>query len=157
MSLDDRGNPPRGQGSGTQEVVRRLDGQLAKRPEPGANLFDKQLWLLPRSEVPAPVEPVEMDELGIRLLGPAPRGWIELVRKDAHGNRDGDVLDVEKAELVLPVEAGRGNARVRQPKERDVVEHVVSREALRLSVEDPRDELEAARIVVEDPCGQADR
>jgi hypothetical protein len=35
---------------------------LAKRPEPGANLFDKQLWLLPCGEVPAPVEPVEMDE-----------------------------------------------------------------------------------------------
>src|SRR5688500_17953302 len=107
--------------------------------------------------MPAFVELVVMDELGIRPLGPAPRAWIELVRKGAHGNRDGDVLDVEKAELVLPVDAGRGNPRVRQPEARNVVEHVVSREALRLSVEDPRDELEAARIVVEDPCGQADR
>ena len=77
------------------------------------------------------VELVVVDELGIRPLRPAPRGLIELVGKDAHGNRDGDVLGAKKRELVLPVEAGRGDRRVRQPEERDVVEHVVSREALR--------------------------
>jgi hypothetical protein len=37
-----------------------------------------------------------MDELGISLLGPTPRGWIDLVREDAHGNRDGDASGIEK-------------------------------------------------------------
>ena len=72
-----------------------------------------------------------MDELGIRPLCPTPRGLIELVRKDAHGNRDGDVLDVEEGELVFPIETRRRNRRVRQPVERDVVEDVVSCKARR--------------------------
>jgi hypothetical protein len=29
---------------------------------------------------------------------------IELAGKDAHGNRDGDVLKVEKRKLVFPIE-----------------------------------------------------
>jgi hypothetical protein len=37
-----------------------------------------------------------MNEFGIRLLCPTPRGLIELVRKGAHGDRDGDVFDIEK-------------------------------------------------------------
>ena len=44
-----------------------------------------------------------------------------------------------------------------EPVERDVVEHIVPRQALRLTVEDPRDEREAACIMVEYPCRQADR
>ena len=40
---------------------------------------------------------------------------------------------------------------------RDVVEDVVAREALGLSVEDARDELIAARVVVEELGRQADR
>ena len=32
---------------------------------------------------------VEVDQFGIRPLCPTARGRIELVRKDAHGNRDG--------------------------------------------------------------------
>jgi hypothetical protein len=46
--------------------------------------------------VPAFVELVVMDEFRIRPLCPTPRGLIELTGKDAHGNRDGDILDVEK-------------------------------------------------------------
>jgi hypothetical protein len=51
---------------------------------------------------------------------------IELFWKRAYGNRDGDVFDAEKAELVLPMETGRRDHRVRQPLESDVVEDVVS-------------------------------
>ncbi len=40
---------------------------------------------------------------------------------------------------------------------RDVVEDVVAREALGLSVEDARDELVAARVVIEEIGRQADR
>src|SRR4030095_16087426 len=98
-----------------------------------------------------------MDEFGIRPLRPTPRGWIELVRKDADGNRDGDVLDIEKAELVFPIQTRRRDCRIRQPEERDVVEDVVSCEALRLTLKDTRDELEGECIMVEYPCGQADR
>jgi hypothetical protein len=70
-----------------------------------------------------------MDEVGIRPLRPTPRGWIELVRKDTHGYRDGDVFGVEIGELVFPIETSRRNRRVRQSCERDVVEEVVSCEA----------------------------
>jgi hypothetical protein len=38
--------------------------------------------------------------LGYCLLRPTPRERIELVRKDAHGNRDGDSLDAEKTVAV---------------------------------------------------------
>ena len=62
----------------------------------------------------------------------------------------------KKRQLVLPVETSRGDRRVRQPVERDVVEDVVAREALGLPVEDAGDQLVAARVVVEDPGGQAD-
>ena len=45
----------------------------------------------------------------------------------------------------------------RQPGDRDVVEDVVAREALRLSVKDARDELIAARVAIEEISRQADR
>ena len=56
------------------------------------------------------VELVVMDEFGIGPLCPAPRGWIEFVREDAHGNRDGDAFGVEIPEFVLPIETGAGSA-----------------------------------------------
>ena len=55
---------------------------------------------------------------------------IDLVGKNADGNRDGDVLDGEEGEFVFPIQTSRRDRRVRQPVERDVVEDVVSREAL---------------------------
>ena len=98
-----------------------------------------------------------MDEFGIRPLRPAPRGWIELVRKDAHGDRDGDAFDVEeRIALVLPIETSPGKRRVRQPGERDVVEDVVAREAFGCPVKDACDHLVAARVVIEEISRQAD-
>src|SRR3979490_2966925 len=99
-----------------------------------------------------------MDEFGIRPLCPAPRGWIEFVREDAHGNRDGDAFGIEIPEFapILPIETGARKRRVRQPGDRDVVEDVVAREALRLSVEDACDQLVAARIVIKEISRQAD-
>jgi hypothetical protein len=47
------------------------------------------------------VDLVEVDEVGVGLLGPGPRGLVELVRENADGGRDGDALEVEEAELVL--------------------------------------------------------
>ena len=82
---------------------------------------------------------VVMDEFGKRPLCPAPRGWIEFVREDARGNRDGDAaFGIEKPEFapILTVETGARKRRVRQPGDRDVVEDVVAREALGLSLKD---------------------
>ena len=99
-----------------------------------------------------------MDQFGIRPLCPAPRGWIEFVREDAHGNRDGDAFGTEiPFAPIFPVETGARKRRVRQPGDRDVVEDVVAREALRLSVKDARDELIAARVVIKEISRQADR
>src|SRR5215216_5466560 len=76
----------------------------AQGPEGGPNLGGEQLRLLPGREVVALVDLVVVDEVGVGLLGPAPRGLVELVGEDAHRRRDGDALDVEEAEGVLPVE-----------------------------------------------------
>src|SRR5688500_3294597 len=125
----------------------------AQRPEAYAYLFAEQLRLFPGREVPALVELVVMDEVGIGLLRPTLRHLIELVRKDAHRYRNGDALRVEEAELVLPVKTSRGNPRIRQPVVGDVVEDVVSGKALGLSVEDTRDQRQTRRVVVEHPGG----
>src|SRR6266516_8106051 len=89
---------------------------LAQRLERRAQLGGEQVGLFPGGEVAASVELAVVDEvLGIRALGPAPRGLIELVGEDAYGKRDRDGLGVEEVRLVLPVQASRGNPGVRQP------------------------------------------
>src|SRR5689334_8212910 len=95
-----------------------------------------------------------MNELGIRLFRPTPRGGIDLIRKDAHSNRNGDMFGVEEHQLVFPIETSRRNSRACQPVERDVVEDVVACKALFLAVEDPRDQLITADVVVNHPCSE---
>src|SRR5215213_9531522 len=97
-----------------------------------------------------------MDEARIGPLCPTPRHLIEVVRKDAHGYRDGDPLRVEEAELVFPIETSRGDPCVCQPVVSDVVEDVVSGKALGLTVEDTGDQRQTSRVVVEHPGGEAD-
>ena len=63
----------------------------------------------------------------------------------------------EESKLVFPVETSRGDRRVRQPVERDVVEDVIPCKALGFTVKDARDELVTAGIMVEYPGRQADR
>ena len=112
--------------------------------------------------MPAFVDLVVVDELGIRPLCPTPRRLILLAGKDAHGHRDGDALGVEKAALVFPIETRRRDPRVRQPVERDVVEDLVARQFARgargpvQSRGDRRRRLAVSVIVVEQPGGQAD-
>src|SRR5215471_8543030 len=151
--------PPTHDVSATRDEALGIRGFLiAQRFEACANLFTEELRLLKRGEVPALREPVVVDQLRIRTFGPAPRSRIEFIRKNAHRNRDGDALGAEIAALApeFPVETGARNRRVREPGDRDVVENVVAREALRVSVEDARDELQAARIVIEEVRRQAD-
>ena len=66
-------------------------------------------------------------------------------------------LSGRRRKLALPIETGRGDCRIRQPIERDVVEDVVSRQALGLTIENARDERLTARIMIEHPGSQADR
>lgn len=81
--------------------------------------------------MPALVYLVEVDEVVIRTLCPAPRGLVVLAGKDADGSRDEDVGVVVEAVLIFPVEAGRRNRRACQPVERDVVQDIVSGEVAR--------------------------
>src|SRR5450755_2067774 len=99
--------------------------------------------------MPAFIELVVMDELGIPPLCPTPRSWIEFVRENAHGRRHHDAFNgEERRPLVLPIETGPRERRIRQPGERDVVEDVVSREAFALSGKDTFDHFVAACVVV---------
>src|SRR5215218_3339539 len=113
-------------------MPRPTESSLSQRPERRADVFCEQLRLFPGGEVAAPVVLVVVDEVGVRLLGPAPRNPVELVGEGAHADRDRDALGGEETTLVLPVEASRGDPRVGQPVERDVVEDVVAREVARL-------------------------
>ncbi len=105
----------------------------------------------------APVDLVEVDELGVGPLGPAARGPVDLLMEDGDGGRDGHVLDAEEVERVLPVQPGRGNPGVRQPVECDVVQDFVPGQvADGVPGEGVRDVLVAGRVVVDHPGGQAD-
>jgi hypothetical protein len=130
-----------------------ISSWLPQRPKRCPELGGEALWLFPGRKVPAFVELVVMDELGIRSLCPAPRHSIDLIREHAHGNRDRNVLRGKKGQLVLPVQTNRRNSRGRQPIEGDVVEDVVSRQALGLTIKDAFNEFVAAYVMVKYPGG----
>src|SRR5204862_7087304 len=94
---------------------------------------------------------VEIDQFGISALRPTPRGRVDLVGKDADCRGDRDVLGSKKWQLALPIETSGRDCRVRQPIERDVVEDIGAGQPLVLSIEDARDELVTARVVIEHP------
>src|SRR5262245_21376110 len=131
--------------------------RVSKRPEPGPHLGREDVRLLPGGEVVARVDLVEVGEVRISPLRPCPGRLVDLVREDADGGRDGDALVVEEAEFVLPVEAGRRDARVRQPVQRHVVEDLVPGEVVdRAAVEGLHDVGEAPGVVVDHPGRQSD-
>jgi hypothetical protein len=99
-------------------------GESERRAELGTEEFR----LFPRREVTALVDLVEIDELVITTLGPASWRTVDLAGKDRHGSRDGDVHGVEVVGVVLPVEPRGRDRTVREPVERDVIEHLVFRE-----------------------------
>ncbi len=85
-------------------------------------------------------EPVVVDEFGVRALCPTTRRLVDLIGERAHGNWDLDASDVEETSsgrdlCSVPIEARRRDRSVRQPVKRDVVENVVTRKPLRLSIE----------------------
>src|SRR5262252_6684867 len=92
-------------------------GQLAKRPEARADLFGKELRLFPSREMPALIDMVVVDEVGVGSLGPTARRLVLLAGKDAGSHRDGHALGVEEATPVLPVQARRRDPGVGEPVE----------------------------------------
>ena len=73
------------------------------------------------------VDFVEINQIVIGPLRPAPRRHKTLTGEGGHGRGDRDVGREVKIDLVFPVEARRRDRRVRQPIERDIVEHVIPR------------------------------
>src|SRR5580704_3703718 len=149
------------EGSGIADllcVCGTYSGRFAEGLAARAKLFGKEHRLFPGGKMPASLEFVVIDEFRIRPFRPTPRGWIQLVRKHAHGNGDGDAFGIEIPEFapILPIETGARKRRVRQPGDGDVVEDVVAREAFGFSLKDACDQLVAARIVIEEISRQAD-
>src|SRR3954452_16700688 len=103
-----------------------------KRPECGAQLGGEKRWLLPGSKMTAFVDLVEVGQVAIGAPGPRLRGLIALARKDRDGHRQRDLrglLGTRKggtAPAILPVKPRRGGGAVRQPVQRDVVQHLVA-------------------------------
>src|SRR5262245_37704832 len=85
----------------------RAGAPSAERPEGGSHLLGEQLQLLPGREVTALREPVVVDQVRVRALGPAPRRAVDLVWEGADTGRELDPLRREEGEFALPVQAGR--------------------------------------------------
>src|SRR5262249_14523074 len=130
---------------------------LAQRLECRTELGREQLRLLPGCEVAALGDPVVINELRIRSLSPAPRRLIQFVRKRGNCSWDLDVFWRKEREFAFPIQASRRNRRVREPVQGDVVEDVVARKSLSLTVEYTRHERHTGRVVVEHPGGHPDR
>src|SRR5918992_5073871 len=62
-----------------------------ERPEGGADLLGEELRLLPGGQVATLVGLVEVDEGGVRLLGPAARGPPDLARERGEADRERDL------------------------------------------------------------------
>src|SRR6185295_11826439 len=135
----------------------QMSDRFAEWPEARAKIVHDRLRLLPRGKVTALRVPLVVDQLGVGLFGPTPRGRAYFIWEHTHDRGDGDPFRCKEGELVLPIETRRRNAGVRQPVERDVVENVVPREALGLTVKDACDQFIAPDIVVDDPGREGDR
>src|SRR3712207_6733423 len=76
-------------------LTRFGDLRPAQCPEPGSELVREEVGLFPCGEVPASVEPVVVDQLGIGPLGPAAGSFVLLAGKDADRDGDANALGVE--------------------------------------------------------------
>src|SRR5499426_3234667 len=62
----------------------------AQGAERCAEFFTEELWLFPRGKVPALVDLVEVDDVGVRLLDPAARRPPDLPGERREADRDRD-------------------------------------------------------------------
>src|ERR1700730_15654491 len=125
---------------GFRKTHLRSVADSSQRSEGSSDLLTKKFRFFPGREVTALWESVVVDQFGIGFLCPGLRGCIDLIGKNAHGSRDRDTFRSEQAKLAFPIETSRRDRRIRQPIERDIVEDVVSRQALGLTVENACDE-----------------
>src|SRR5215470_965 len=65
--------------------------RLSQRLERRAELGTEELGFLPRGEVAALVDLVEVDQVAVGAPGPGLRGSIDLARKDRDGDRERDL------------------------------------------------------------------
>src|SRR4029077_16516384 len=88
--------------------------------KPARTSSEKSLGCSHAAKCPPLGELVEVNELGVRPLRPAPRSRKEIVGENAYGGRDNDALNAkERITLVFPIETGPRERRIRQPGERD--------------------------------------
>ena len=93
----------------------------------------------------------------IRLLRPAPRGLRRARRGTRSRRRARRRPWPRRRRTGSPSRDGRRRRGVRQPEERDVVEDVVTRETSGAVRRTPRDQLQAALVVVDHEGRQTDR
>src|SRR6266852_1778223 len=115
--------------------------RFAERSERLSELGTKEFGFFPGGEVTALVDLVEVYQVAIGAPGPCLRGLIILVRKNRDGHRERDFVGLLRgrnnngSSAVLPVQPRCRRRAVRQPVQRDVVQHVVfGEQALGLAV-----------------------
>src|SRR5215813_10190232 len=86
-----------------------------KRLKGRSELSHEDHWLLPCREVAALLDLVVIEQFGICPLRPAAWSLVLLAGEDSHGHRDLDTLGIEEAALVLPIDTGGRDSRIRQP------------------------------------------
>src|SRR5882672_10344679 len=125
------------QAARTMCAWRFISARFAEWSERGPELGTEELGFLPRREVPALVDLVEVDQVAIGAPGPGLRGSIDVLRKYRDGHRQRDLGGLLRARTdhaapraVLPVQPPCRGRAVGQPVERDVVQHVVFRRRL---------------------------
>src|SRR5882762_6421634 len=99
-----------------------------KRAECGAQFLDEYGGLLKGREMSAVGGFVPIEESRIDPLAPQSRRSKQFAGENAHGDRQIEPLRREIGRETLIVEARGGRGRVGEPIERDVVEHLVSRD-----------------------------
>src|SRR2546425_895222 len=102
-------------------------------PEGFPQLLGKELWLLERGEVTAPVDLIPVEQVGPQRLSPGLWRAEYLVRKDRrrHWQFDPSAGQARHAGAgVLPVDAGRRRGGIGEPVETDIVEHRIDGEPI---------------------------
>jgi hypothetical protein len=69
-------------------ITAQCSGRLPEWPEGGSDFLGEQLGFFPGGEVAAPLGLVEVDQVGVDLLGPAARGLEDLAGEHREGDRE---------------------------------------------------------------------
>src|SRR5262249_60629756 len=104
------------------------------RGERRAQLVREQLGLFPGCEVAAPLRLAPVDEVRVDLLAPLLRWMGDLAREDGVADRELELRGLLPGgnrgldgSSLLPVQPRRRRRRTGQPRQGDVVKHVVTR------------------------------